>query len=244
MPFPALERAGVRLRRGQTSMTVAAPGVGKSQLWANLAHRCGAPTLYWSADTDQHDVTVRSLALWSGKTAADIDATMYDPSWQGYVRQWFDRGSHIEWVFEPSITAGGVADRVSAFAEKHGEYPHLVVVDNLSNTVQNQADEYAEQKTVMAAMQRMARDINAHVAMLHHAKGEYDSGMKPIPQSGSLNNMFKLSELGLTMYRLEDDRRRAVNVVKNRGGQSDPAAKHPIFMDVDFAKAQILGWAA
>lgn len=242
VPYPALVSAGLRLRRGQTSLTVAAPGVGKSQLWANLAQRMRVPTLYWSADTDQTDVTIRTLAMWLNLSVAEIEEKI-DQDW---YRDWaFEqlgtRADHVEWVFDSVITGKHAGERLNAFATKHGQYPHLCVLDNLSNAIQDPANEYAEIKQIMTAVQSLGRETRAHMAVLHHAKGEYDGGTKPIPQSGGLQNPFKLPEVGLTLYRPDDDTRLALNLVKNRGGKSDPGAKRPVILPIDFSRARVLG---
>ena len=239
MPWPALANHGLRIRRGQTSLTVAAPGAGKSQFWANYAHRIGVPTAYWSADTDQTDVTSRTLAMWLGMGVAEVEDKLHDNYWRSWMfEQLGDRANHIEWVFDSSITGKHLGERLNAFAEVRGEYPHLVVLDNLSNAIANPADEYAEVKVVMGQVQVLARATNAHIAVLHHAKGIYDDGTKPIPQSGGIQNPFKTVEVGLTMHR-PDEGRLAVNVVKNRGGKSDPGARFPVYMQVDFAQALV-----
>jgi hypothetical protein len=240
MPYGALETAGLRLRRGQTSLTVAASGVGKTQLWGNLAQRMGVPTTYWSADTDQHDVTTRSLALWSGYTVSEVDENRWNPAFQETWNNAFQRSRHIEWVFDTPIKPKAMGERLLAFAEKEGQFPHLLVVDNMSNTV-NSGDELADQKSFMTEVQVLARQMNTHIAMLSHAKGEYESGTRPIPKNGALNNLFKLPEIGLTIYRHDDDTL-GLNCVKNRGGPSDPAAKHPILLPVDLSRATVMGF--
>ena len=243
MPYPALAQAGLRLRRGQTSLTVAAPGVGKSQLWQNFAHRMKVPALVWSADTDQSDVTIRSLALHTGYTVAEVEEYLHDDTWRPFL---FDRmggrADHIDWVYDSPITARLLGERLKAFAMKFGAWPELVVLDNLSNAITNPADEYAEIRQVQSAAQQLARETRAHIAILHHAKGEYDSGTKPIPQSGGLQNPFKIPEIGITLYRPDEDNRLAVNLVKQRGGTSDPAARHPVSLSIDFARASVLGF--
>jgi hypothetical protein len=243
MPYPALAARGLKIRPGQTSLTVAAPGVGKSQFWANLAHRMRVPTLYWSADTDQSDVTMRTLALHCGLTVAEVEANLTDDSWREWMFEKLGhQADHIEWVFDSPITGRHLGERLNAYAALHGEYPALTVVDNLSNTLQTDQDEYQQIKAVQTQFQALARETKSHIASLHHAKGEYDSGTKPIPQSGGLQNPFKIPEVGLTLYRPDEDNRLAVNIVKIRGGRSDPAAKYPISLSIDFARAAVLGF--
>lgn len=244
MPYPALEKAGLRLRRGQTSLTVGSSGTGKSQLWANLCQRGGYPSMYWSADTDRHDVTVRTIALHSGETTERVDAMLDDRSWDAWVEKTLSHGRHVDWIFDSHIAPKPLGERMLAFAEKHGEYPHLLVVDNLSNTVTNQDNEFPEQKTMIIAMQQLARDTGTHIAILTHAKGEYENGTKPIPMAGVLNNLFKYVEVGITLHRMDDDQTLGVNLVKLRSGKSDAGAKHPVAMQIDLARATVKGYKA
>jgi hypothetical protein len=242
LPFQALTAAGIRIRPGQTSLTVAAPGVGKSQLWQNIAHRMGVPTLYWSADTDQSDVTVRTLAMWLGATVGEVEAQLQDQAWRTYM---FDklgtRADHIEWVFDSTITPTGLGERLNAYGEVHGRYPQLVVLDNLSNAITDPGNEYAEIKEVLGGVQKLARLSYCHIAVLHHAKGVYDTGLTPIPLSGGLQNPFKLPELGLTLHNAGDDL--GFNVVKHRGGKADPGAATTFRLRKDFSRATIYDWS-
>ena len=243
VPYPALGNFGLRLRRGQLSLTIAAPGVGKSQLWHNIAHRMGIPTIYWSADTDSHDALMRATALWSGHTTEQVEKNSAEESWRDLYAEMLQQSSHIDWIFDPAIIPRLVGERLNAFAEMRGEYPHLLVVDNLSNTVENTSDEFSEQKAVMVAMQKLARETKAHVAVLAHAKGQYEDGDKPIPQGGSVNNLFKLPEIGLTLHRADPmGGYLGLNVVKNRGGQADPTASRPLTFQVDYARGTVHGF--
>lgn len=243
LPYPTLENAGLRLRRGQTSLWVAAPGVGKSQLLTNICYRMRVPTVYWSADTDQTEVTIRLFAMHLGMKTDEVEAKLGDDAWRGWMQDRFTGAAdHIDWVFDSPITGRLLGERMKAFAEKHGEYPHMCVLDNMSNAIQNPADEYAEIKTMQTQVQQLAREINCHIGILHHAKGEYDSGAKPIPQSGGLQNPFKIPEVGVTMYRPDADSRLAVNVVKNRGGKSDPSASNPASLPINFDTATVQGF--
>jgi replicative DNA helicase len=242
MPYPALSNRGFLLRRGQTSLTVAAPGVGKSVLWLNLALRMRVPTMIWSADTDQHDVTMRTLAALTGYTMREAEQYV-DESTPGFnPRALLAEADHISWVFEPDINDVHVQERLKAFAEVRGLYPELVVIDNLSNTVQNQLDEYAELRQVTRVMQRIARATNAHVAMLHHALGEYENGDKPIPQGGALGKLAKIPEQMLTLFRAGDDQL-GVAIVKNRSGKADPSGRSSALLPVDYSRASVFGFA-
>jgi RecA-family ATPase len=178
--------------------------------------------------------------MWLGLEVADVEKKILDPAWRtDLFGRLGSRADHIDWVFASHITGKGLGERLNAFAEVRGEYPHLVVLDNMSNCITNPESEYSEIKEMQTAMQGLARQSNAHIAILHHAKGVFDDGQKPIPQSGGLQNPFKIPELGLTLFK-PDDNRLGVCRVKDRGGRSDPGAKDPVYLPVDFARASVL----
>lgn len=240
-PYPVFEQNGLRLRRGQISLWIAAPGVGKSQLLNNICVRGKLPAMYWSADTDQSTVTMRVLATLSAFTIAEVEERMEDESWAGWLRELFREARHVEWVFDSVITQKHVEERLLAYTEIYGQYPHLLVVDNLSNTVQNSADEYAELREVVTGLQATARKTGTHIAMLGHAKGEYENATKPIPQGGALGNLAKLPDVVVTMFR-PSDTQLGVSVVKNRAGKADPSGKTFVTMNVDYSRAAVLGF--
>lgn len=240
-PFPALEGHGLIFRRGQSSLTVAAPGVGKSVVWLNFALRMRVPTAYFSADTDRHDVTMRLLAALTHYDTRTVEQYISDNTAGFDTAKILRAADHIQWAFEPTITGEYVTERLRAFAEVHGEYPALTVIDNLSNTVQNQSDEYAELRQVVQVMQRVARATGSHVAMLHHATGEYEDGSKPIPQSGALGKIAKVPEQMLTLYRAGDGKV-GVCCVKNRSGPADPSGKSPVMLNVSYPQSLVMGF--
>lgn len=243
VPYPAMRNAGILLRAGQVSLTVAAPGIGKSQFWLNISQRTGVPTVFWSADTDAHDVLSRVTSLWTGWTSAEAEHNSHDPAWAPLVAERIAAGNHVEWVFESVVSSKLLAERLNAHAEIHGTYPRLVVVDNLANVVRNEAEEAAEQRAFIKDCQALARATGAHVAILAHATGEYDTGTKPIPQGGVYNKLTKIPEVVLTLHRADEaGLSLGLNAVKNRGGRSDPAASHPIHFDVDYSRAAVHGF--
>ena len=243
VPYPALVTGGLRLRYGQLSLTVSAPGVGKSQLWLNIASRMALPAAYWSADTDAHDVTLRTLALWSGNTTSDVEKQMTDPAWAGWYAEKLEQGSHVDWIFDAAITLELLKQRMRAFAEVHGDWPKLMVIDNLSNVVQSEADERLEQQAFMKGAQIAARESGCHIAILAHSAAEYENGDKPIPMAGVLNKLNKIPSTVVTLHRASESQDLlGVNIVKNRGGQADPAARHPIHLSVDYSRALVGGF--
>jgi hypothetical protein len=201
----------------------------------------GVPCAYFSGDTDRHDVTMRLLAALSGYDTRQVEQFLSDRT-PGFDATTILRGAdHIQWAFEPTITGEYVTERLRAFAEVHGEYPALTVIDNLSNTVQNKSDEYAELRQVVQVMQRIARATGSHVAMLHHATGEYEDGSRAIPQSGALGKLAKIPECMLTLHRAGEGRV-GVAVVKNRSGPADPSGRTHATLNVSYPQSLVMGF--
>jgi hypothetical protein len=243
-PYPALR--ALKLRRGQTSLWVGAPGAGKSQICNNLAQRMGVPTLYWSADTDRHDVTVRTLAMWTGHPTDKVDDWLTDhESTRQLFEQTAGRADHVDWVFNPTITPPVIELQLEKFAETHGDYPHLMVLDNLSNALTGggEQQEAREIREMQAAMQRLARANNTHIAVLHHATGQYETGDVPIPLGGVLQKCSKIPESVISIWR-PNEGDLAVGIIKQRNGFMDAPAKHPFLLGADFGRGRVTGWAA
>lgn len=217
MPWPSLSGLRVSLRRGQTSLLASAPGGGKSTValvYALLAQR---PTLFVSADTDLHTTAVRTGAAVLGWTQAAVEAALHTPA----VQQAIDRAAHIRWADDSSPTVADIYAEAKAYYEAHGQFPELIVVDNLVDVqVDRGADkDWGGTRAVVDALKRLARESEAHVLILAHATGKYEDGDIPIPLGGLEWKPGKNVELVLTMYRGEGYELR-ICPVKNRSGRA------------------------
>lgn len=236
MPYATLRQAGYQPRRGQFGLIAAAPGVGKTVWATNWAYRAGVPTLYFSADSDEYTVSTRMIALITGHALFDVErhlANSEDHIYDGALKA----ADHIDWCFESHITPDEITPRVHAYEELHGKPPELIVVDNLKNTVDDPMNEYAELGGVSLALQNLARMSHAHVLALHHTKGEYENGDKPIPLGGLLGNLSKIPEQVVTLYRAGPQELGFV-IAKNRGGRSGSLGVLP----VDYEGARVNGY--
>lgn len=203
-------------------MVVAAPGVGKSVFAFVNSLAMRVPTQYMAMDSDAYTTCVRTV-----QTAQQIDT----PTAEAQVtelgilaKQVFDEVDWIRFDFPSSPDTDEIARRVWAYAEIQGEYPHLIVVDNLMDIAHDGGVEGYEQ--TMIALSRLARASHAAVLVLHHATGMYESGDVPIPLSGLMYKVGKKPDIVLTLYNgvLETgDGFLWVCVVKNRYGPADPA---------------------
>lgn len=237
-PLPAvneyLSRSGVALRRSQFSLWAAAPGVGKTITANNLALFMKVPTLYFSADSDEWTVRQRACSILTMRELAQVEKDLLSGDWP-YDR-WLAKADHIDWCYATDIDPEFIGLRIKAYAEPRGVYPHLIVVDNLGNTVENQGDEYAELRAVCRDLQRVARLTKAHVMGLHHVVGPKESGTQPIDQGDLLGKLAKIPEQVFGLH-MEHDKL-VVNVAKNRGGKRG----FQIHIPIDYSRALLAGF--
>lgn len=229
LPFAGLRRLGFGLAMGQLGMVAAAPGVGKSAIALAIALDSGLKTLYESPDTDAWTMTVRALAHNSGHPQAYVRECLKG----GFLAEvdvalWDTRD--VTFSFD-SYTTAEIKDDVLAYATVHGEYPQLIVVDNLLNVARGGDDDLSSQTKAMDELHALAQFTGAHVLVLHHATGQYDDGDRAIPLSGLANKLSKLPAQVLTLHR--KDPHVHVSVVKNRQGKADPSAAMQVRLRFD-----------
>jgi RecA-family ATPase len=238
-PFKSLTNLGFTLRRGQSSLVVAAPGVGKSVLALDLVmrlHQRNLRSLYISADTDSFTMGMRAIAKMTGQAQSVIERNMKDAAMSADYMATLDKLWNVRFSFD-CASMEDVRDEVFAYATSHGAFAPLLVVDNLVNLIDGD-DEYRAMRAAVSAFDRLAHNTGAHVMVLHHANGKYDDGDQPIPLSGIENKVSKYAAQVITLNRQGEYLR--VNVVKNRSGKVDAKA-HDVFtlLRADLSTQQI-----
>lgn len=231
-PFPKLDAIGAHFRRGNLSLIVGAPGRGKSAFAAHFAAHAmydedtGVPSLYWSMDTDKTTLGSRIAAGLRNRPITEIESQLVndDDALYAYLHRALE---HVWFTFDPGPSFADIDEEVDAYAHVQGEYPHLIVVDNLMDIYSNAEDERHAHGDAMAFLNELARRTSAHVMVLAHAKGAYENGTTPIPQGGVLNNIGKKPRLMLTLHTVQPGVM-GLRVVKNSAGQADPEANFGI----------------
>lgn len=229
--------AGLTFRRAQFSLVASAPGVGKTLFATNLALRTPISTLYYSADSDEWTVKQRACSILSGSPLNDIERNYNDEAWEKHYAERLRRADHIDWCFASDIDPEFIVERLFAHAELRGEYPKLIVVDNLANVVVDQDNEGSELRAACRELQRIARLTGAHVMALHHVKGAKENGTQPILLGDLLYNIGKVPELVLGLHR-EGPQYVALTVPKYRGGKHGMSLSLP----VDYTRATLGGF--
>lgn len=227
--FQALEDIDTRFVRGQLALVAAGPGTGKSAFTLAYALLSGVPTLYFSADSDAFVQLTRSIAIlkpdWNLEEAAEA---VLENKTESYSHDLADKPIRFNFSASPSLDE--IERAMSAYEEVYGEYPALVVVDNVTNVIGSSSsgddDPFSGLESLMDYLATMARNTEACVIGLHHVTGPYVDANKPIPLSGVKGQITRVPALVLTLHKVPGENGYpdilCVSPVKNRGGKADP----------------------
>lgn len=227
----------IHFRRGQLHLVVAAPGVGKSVLTMSYAIQSKVPTLYLSMDTDPFTTCVRVVSAVTLVELAQAEQGLQENL--TFATEALKQAKDLRFAFPASPSTADLFSHVYAYGEAEGEWPELIVIDNLAN-VAFESDEFGEMRTMMADFQTMAARTKAAVVVLHHSTGQYEDGQTIIPQSGVNGKVAKFPSMVLTMCRGGTGDQLFVSSVKNRFGPADPSGfKVRAQLSVDYPRMQV-----
>lgn len=217
--FPAFEKHEVVIRRGHLHLIAAAPGTFKSVVASNLVIGSGVGSQYIGMDIDPSTWATRALKAIGGIVSGAEQAVLAGDDWA------IETLAQIPWVsldFPSSPDMDEIVLRVFAYAEANGQFPELIVIDNLADIVFD-ADEHSGYKLIMDELTRLARLSKAAVVALHHVTGQYEDGSTSIPLSGLQYKLGKKPSLVITLNRGNRDDVLWAAIVKNRYGPADPS---------------------
>ncbi|MFJ7205633.1 AAA family ATPase [Streptomyces sp. NPDC098789] len=246
-PFTGLSKLEVEFRRGDFSVVCAGGGTGKSLAALWLAVWSNVPTMYFSADSTAATQLSRATAMITGDNARDIKRKLVanDGSFAEYeaalAKRWW-----LRFNYQARPTPKEIELHLECYREVFGIYPHLVIVDNITN-VDGGGSLNAEEYTfglegLCDYFNEMARETHAHVMAMHHVVGEYSSGLKPIPLDGVKGKIGRVPALVCTIHAEVDGmngRTLHMSPVKNREGFADPSGETYASFEVDTSNLQI-----
>jgi hypothetical protein len=220
-------------------MLAGPPGAGKTMVALIAALRMAVPTLYVSADSDEDTMAARAAAAITGHPVASVAETIQ----YGLFRSEYGplvEAMPIRFVFDPSDpTVDDIALALTAWLEVRGTAPHLIVVDNLLNLKSEDSNEWQGMRQVCKDMHFFARKTKACVMLLHHTSEQDASHIETAPPRSAIQG--KVSQLpALILTMANSNGELFVGVVKNRHGPSDPMARNPYRMLIDFTNCRII----
>lgn len=231
MPWRDLRNHGLVFRRGQMSMVAAGAGVGKSVFAQSYALRAQIPTMYLSADSDEHTMGARTISMLTEVPTWDAEKNL-----DNYT-EILAGADYVEWDFDGGPSLTDLEEVFAAYATMHGEFPALFVVDNLRNIQVQSAEKEHGWSLALDKFKLIARHMQAHAMILHHVTGQYNDGQTIVPLSGIEQQVAKLPEIVLTLHRKGEHLN--VSVCKLRGGMADPSGRLFIPLEADLARMQL-----
>lgn len=243
MPFKDMKSKGTLIRRGTLTLVAAGPGTGKSALVQAITQRGDDHgnknrVFYFSADSSPWDLFTRAAAIETGRTIDDIEREV-ETDGAARLNKVVDSATrHIMTDFRSDPDDLYITGQLEAYAELHGQYPEVIVMDNLKNLeLGNGEDEFRALEDASVFLHDIAKDTNAAVIALHHVTGSLEDGFSQIPLSGVRGKVSKTPSLVLTLWkRMLGDGKPLLNVsvVKQRAGKADASGNlyHPLVMDL------------
>lgn len=214
--FPALANDGIRFRRGQVTMIAGQPNSGKSMLALYYSVKASVPTLYISADTDAYTTAIRAAAVITGNQVGSVEDAFSSGDGYEFYEDELSALKHLQFSFDPSPTLDDIDLAIKAYGEAFGEYPHLLIIDNLMNVAALHDNEWTGMRDIAKAMHHIARETDAAVFLLHHtSEGEGRPDMPPSRRSIQ-GKISQLPEMILTVAMDHDSGEYRVACVKNR----------------------------
>jgi hypothetical protein len=225
--FRAFEKKKIILRRSEVSMFAGAPGVGKSTLALAIALRSNVPTLYISADTGAHTMSMRLFSMVTSKTQDEAERILSEE--QVWAKDIINKNAkHIFWSFEAAPSLSDLDEEVLAFEEVHGQNPHLIILDNLVDISDGGGEEWSAMRSTMKEIKFLARDTNAAILLLHHTSEAFTGNPCP-PRSSIQGKVSQMPALICTMA-ITPAGDMAVSPVKNRYGAANASGTDAVYL--------------
>lgn len=233
-PFRSFGREQIRFRRGATSMIAGVPGSFKSVLALNMIvtwARLGVTSMYFSADGDEFTVVRRLAGIITGDDADIVESKMVRHDVDRY-EQALSTLKGVEFEYE-QFEFEELVIRVKQYEAVYGAYPDLLVIDNLIDFA---SSPYAwdEMQGFIKECDGLAKEIKAHVLILHHAKlPDVNPNSRNPPPPGQppaahmiQGRMTQFPTVALTLG--ADNLNLRAACVKNRNGRQYPDASKSI----------------
>lgn len=229
--FAPLEERKIRARMGTVTFIAGPPGAMKTGFALYWILRLNKPTLYFSADAEDFEIVERSAAAISGATVDEVRGSLED-----YMHH-LDLARNVRFVYEDSPTYSDVELETAAFAEVMGEFPQIIVIDNLMNVTGESENEWASMRDSARVIHRLTRITKAAVFVLHHMADDRADPTTPAPRKSLQGKVGQLPKVILSLA-LDGDQLK-VAPVKLRWGPGDASGQTYATLYVDASRNRL-----
>jgi hypothetical protein len=181
-PFKTFGLHRVHFRRGGTSLIAGAPGSFKSVLALNMLTEWGKEgldCLYFSADSDEITVVKRLGGILTGDSVETVEHNIMKRETARYEHA-LKTLRNVEFEYM-QMDLDRISVCIKQYESVYGDYPAVIFLDNLINFVDS-PDDWGGMLTATRDLDALARQIGAHICILHHAKLPSPNPNKPPPQ--------------------------------------------------------------
>ena len=232
--YSSLAGQQISLRRGEVSQLAGPPGAGKSTLALHWALKAQRPCLYLSADTHEHTMALRLASMITDTPQTLVEGWITDPEWASGV---LSQAGHIRWSFESAPSLADLELEMESFHEMYGEFPELVVVDNLLDCTHSDGDEWNSMRSLLREFKWWARETGSAFLVLHHTSEGVPGNPCP-PRSAIQGKVAQTPALILTVTNSQPGFL-GVCSVKNGYGPADPSGGTPVWLSYDPSRMYI-----
>lgn len=229
VPYRDFSKFGINLRRSEVTMIVGQPGAGKSTVALDMAMKMKVPTLYFSMDSGEDTMGIRTLSMITGESTSVVEQRLEQMPDRAaaLIKQHAD---HIKWVFDAE-TLWDLEEEVDIYRELMGSNPLMVVIDNATDLAHESGDEYSSLRSLMREVKRWSRELSAAFVVLHHTSEGYDGN--PCPPLRSVHG--KVSQKPATVLSIGDASGGFLPIapVKNRNGFQDRTGGTAVYLRYD-----------
>lgn len=213
------------------------PGSQKSGFALWYTQEMNLPTLYFSADMSNFQVSLRLASYKTGQTTEQVEDNMSLYGMDTYLHQL--QQSKTVFCYDSHPSLDDMEEMLEAYVEVHDAWPQVVVVDNLMDVESEQGDEYGGLREICAWCHDLTRLTGAAVIVLHHASESdraHDNRM-PHKRKDIIQKVSSKPELILSVAMGQqiggDMQEYLIACVKQRMGRQDPSAQEHIVMRCD-----------
>jgi len=220
-------------------MLCAQPNGGKSLYAMFAAIKMKVPTLFISADTDEATMRIRAAAHLMQTPTKEIEEMMATSGSVLVDSEMEVLDDFLFFSYEPAPSLDNIWEEACAVEEVLGDWPELIIVDNLMNVAHGSDSEWQEMRQTMANFHTLARKIDACILVLHHVSENDSRPFVPAPRKAIQGKVSQLPEQILSVAMNPKDGLFKIAAVKNRHGAHDPTGEEHVTLAVDASRMSL-----